>query len=330
MLRRTFIGVVAFASLLRDSHAQDAQKKRLALAWPTGKATDLDAINPYLRKFSDELSRLGFIEGQNFSIERHSAEGQPERFANIARDVVKSRPDVVLVNSVPLALEFKSATSDVPIVAITADPIAIGLVKSIAKPEGNITGVSIDAGIELVEKRIELLKLLVPALTSIHYIASEGHWDRPTGKAAKEAARRAGVSLVPVLVSSPISREKYEAAFRSIETDRIDAIMTSDEPAHFTNRAILVGLVNSRRAPAAYVYRETVELGGLMSYGADLGEAFLRLANQVASILKGTKPSDIPYSQPSKLQPVLNLKTAKALGLQIPQTVLLRADEVIE
>lgn len=175
MLRRTFIGALAFASLAQASHAQ-LPKKRLAWVWATTKPSDLNANNRYFRIFLEELARLGFVEDRNLTIERYSAEGQPERFADIARDVVKSRPDAVWVNGVPFALQFKAATSGIPIVALTADPIAIGLVKSIAKPEGNITGVSIDAGVELVEKRIELLKSLVPSLTSIHYIASEGHW----------------------------------------------------------------------------------------------------------------------------------------------------------
>jgi putative ABC transport system substrate-binding protein len=222
------------------------------------------------------------------------------------------------------------ATTTIPIVAITADPIALGLVPSIARPGGNITGVSVDAGVELYGKRLGLLVEAVPRVSNVHYLASQPHWERPSGAAAREAARRAGISLTGALLGTIFNETAYQRAFTSMKQDRVDALMVSDEPEHLSYRIALVELAAKSRIPTLYSYRELVETGGLMAYSIDLADVYRRVASQITEILKGARPGEIPFYQPTRFDLMINLKTAKALGLEIPATLVARADKVIE
>ena len=331
MRRREFIGLIGGAAARGAGAAVASKMKRIAIVSPATKISDM-SVSGYriYRVFFEELSRLGYVEGQNLVVERYSAEGRSERAADLARDVVSTHPDLVLTAWIPLALNLKMPTTTIPIVAITADPVVAGLVPSLARPGGNITGVSTDAGLELHGKRLGLLAEAIPKMANARYLASQSTWAGPYAEAAREAARRAGISLAGALLGSPINEAEYQRVFNSMEQDRVDALLVAEEPVNFTYRWLLVELAAKSRIPAIYPFREHVELGGLMSYSANLLDIFRRAAGQTAEILKGANPGEIPFYQPTRFDLVINLKTAKALGLELPPTLVARADEVIE
>ena len=271
MKRRDFVAGLMITSSMRHAVAQQpAKTKRIAMVATSTKVSDLSK-NWLVRAFFEELKRLGFVEGQNLVVERYSAEGRRERHVEMAREVVVAHPDVILVFSGPQALAFKAATAEIPIVALTADPVALGLVPSLAYPGGNITGVASHAGFPLYEKWIELLKELVPKLSSIYFLASQPYWEgRESSVAVRAGAKRAGTSLIPILLGSTFNESAYESAFKSMEQDWAEALLVSDENEHFAYRAALFRLVAERRLPAMYPYRVFVESGGLMTYSTIL------------------------------------------------------------
>ena len=221
------------------------------------------------------------------------------------------------------------ATTTIPIVTILFDPIALGLVASIARPGGNITGVTVAGGFEITGKRMGLLVEAMPKMSTVGFLATRPWWEDRRGAAAREAAKQAGISLSPVMLSA-FDEAEYQRVFRSMEQDREDAFMVSDEPENSTNRETILELAGKGRIPAIYPLREFVEVGGLMAYSIDLVDTFRRLANLIDKILRGANPGDIPFYQPIKFELSINLKTAKALGLEMPAMLLGRADEVIE
>ena len=334
MKRRDFVAGLMIASAMRHAVAQQpAKTKRIAIVATSFKVSDMRADKDrYYRVFFEELNRLGFVEGQNLVVERYSAEGRKERHVELAREVVGRSPDVILAFSASLAFAFKAATTVIPIVTTTGDPVAVGLVQSLAHPGGNITGVAADAGYQLYEKWIELLSELVPKLSSIFFLASQPHWEgrEISGVAVRAGAKHAGVSLIPILMGLTITETAYESAFKSMEHDRADALLVSNEADHFAYRTALVRLVAERRLPAMYPNRAFVDSGGLMTYAANPDDVMSRLAASTADILKGKQPHDIPFYQPTKFELVINLKTAKSQGIDVPQTLLVHADEVIE
>ena len=333
MKRREFITLVGGAAAawpLAVRAQQPAKMKRIAIVHPSRKVDDL-TINgpPWYKAFFEELSRLGYVERQNLSVGRYSGEGRTEHYADLARDVVSTHPDLIFAPHGALALPFKSATTTIPIVAITGDPIALGLVPSIAHPGGNITGVTSDAGLELYGKRLGLLAEAMPKLSRAGYLASRAQWKLPSGASAREAAKRAGIPLTAGLMDA-FNEAEYRRALSTLKQDQVDAIMVSDEGEHITYRIALVELIAKGAIPAIYPYRELVEVGGLMAYSIDLADAYRRVAGQITEILKGSRPGDIPFYQPTRFDLWINLKTAKALGLEIPAALLARADNVIE
>ena len=273
MKRRDFVAGLMIASAMRHAVAQQPTKtKRIAVVASSTKVSDMRADKNWLfRAFFEELNRLGFTEGQNLVVERYSAEGRRERHVELAREVVGTHPDVIAALSGALALAFKAATTEIPIVTNAADPVAQGLVQSLAHPGGNITGASPDAGLQLYEKWIELLKELVPKLSSIFFLGSQPYWERTAFSVSVRAgAKRAGTSLIPILLGSTFNEAAYESAFKSMEQDRADALLVSNEAEHFAYRATLVRLVAERRLPAMYPIRVFVDSGGLMTYANDL------------------------------------------------------------
>jgi putative ABC transport system substrate-binding protein len=262
-------------------------------------------------------------------VERYSGDGRTERYAVLARDVVNTRPDLILAVGGRLSLDLKSATTTIPIVTMIIDPIAMGLVPSIARPGGNITGVTIAGGLEIIGKRMGLLVEVMPKLSTVGYLASRPFWEDSRGAAVQEAAKQAGISLSPVMLSA-FDEAEYQRVFRSMEQDRANAFMVSDEPENSVRRETIVELAAKSRIPAIYPFHDYVDAGGLMAYSVDLPDVSRRLANLIDKILKGANPGDIPFYQPTKFALVINLKTAKALGLEMPAMLLGRADEVIE
>ena len=333
MRRRDFLTALGAAATwpLAAGAQQPAKKKRIALVTSSAKVSEISVSGrPYYRAFFEELSRLGYVEGQNLGVERYSGEGRPERYAELARDVVNRHPDLILTSGAHLSLDFKMATTTIPIVTIIIDPIAQGLVASIARPGGNITGVTIAGGLEIIGKRMGLLVEAVPKLSTVGYLASRRFWEDARGAAAREAAKQAGISLKAALLGSAFNEAEYQRVFRSMEQDRADALMVSEEPEHVTYRATIAELAAKDRIPTISPFREFVEVGGLMAYGSDLADIYRRVANLIDKILKGANPGEIPFYQPTKFELVINLKTAKALGLEMPAMLLGRADEVIE
>ena len=203
----------------------------------------------YQRAFFQELIRLGYIEGQNLGVERYSGEGQSERYAELVRNVVNTHPDVIVTLGARLSLDFKKATTTIPIVTIMFDPVAQGLVSSIARPGGNITGVTIAGGFEIIGKRLGLLVEAVPKLSSVGYLASRPYWEDIRGAAAREAAKRAGIPLKAVLLDSTFNETEYQRVFTSMQQDRADALMVSEEVEQITNRATIVELAAKDRIP---------------------------------------------------------------------------------
>jgi putative ABC transport system substrate-binding protein len=268
MQRREFItlfgGTTAMWPLAARAQ-QPVKMKRIAIVSPATKIGDIGVNGPpFYRVFFEELSRLGYVEGQNLVVERYSGEGRTEHYADLAREVVNTHPDLILSASLRLALNFKAATTTIPIVTTTADPIAGGLVSSLARPGGNITGVSVDAGLEVMGKRLALLLEATSKLSDARFLVSQLNWERSLGAAVREASRRAGISLAGAPMSS-FNEQEYQRVFNSMEHERVDGILVSDESEHFTYRRLLVELAAKTRIPAIYAYREHVELGGLMA-----------------------------------------------------------------
>jgi putative tryptophan/tyrosine transport system substrate-binding protein len=308
---------------------QSATMKRLAVVNPSTKVADM-AGDPNYVAFIEELKRLGYVEGTNLIVERYSGEGQRDRYDDLAREVVSTHPDLIWCSGSPLTRRFKAATSTIPIVALTGDPVRFGLISSFARPGGNITGVSADAGLEIWAKRLELLAEAVPKLVNVVFVGSQGAWENPGGKGMREGAQKLGISLVLAPLGSTINEAEYRRIFNSIQRDQVDGIVISEESENYTYRFLLVQLVQQVRIPAIYTYRDQAEAGGLMSYSWDIKSAVRRNAVQIAEILHGANPSDMPYVQEARFELVINLKTAKVLGLEIPAGLVASANAVIE
>lgn len=333
MRRREFLlGAAMLAPPMRRVMAQEsAAKKRIAVVHPSVKVSEMRiGGDTGFTVFFQELQRLGYVEGRNLIIDRYSAEGQTDRYGHLAREIVSTHPDLIVTSGTPLSREFKAATSTIPIVAITGDPIRFGLISSLAHPGGNLTGVSVDAGIELWAKRLELLVKAAPKARTVLFVAPQTAWQGVGGKATREAAQRLGIVLMNAPVATPINEQAYRRTFEAIRRDQADGLVFSNDTESYAHRLLLVELVQQIGLPAIYVFREQAEAGGLMSYSADLKSAIRITAEQSVEILRGGNPSDMPYVQGTRFELVINLKTAKALGLEIPVTLLASADTVIE
>lgn len=339
MRRRDFTIGLTLAAAVRTGRAQEqAKQHRIAIVIPAGPVaviseTSTDTLNRQLyQPFFEELRRLGDVEGQNLIVERYSGEGRPEGFPDLAREVAGRNPDVIVVISNPVALAAREASGTIPIVWIGVGPIEAGLVTSLAHPGGNITGVSLfDA--ETYAKRLQILKDAVSSASRVAYLSPRKAWENAGGQALQRTlqgvGRRLELSVIPMLLQES-TRSEYQRAFAEIAAERPDALIVNDIADHFPYRQLIVELAEKSRLPAVYGYREYVEVGGLMSYGADFGELMRRMADDAHQILNGTKPGDIPIYQGTKFQFVVNLKAAKTLGLTLPPSLLAAADEVIE
>jgi ABC-type uncharacterized transport system substrate-binding protein len=325
MDRRTFLAG-AGAVLLAAPHAAKAQ--------PAGKGPRIGFLvfvssETRYRGFQQGLRDLGYVEGQNIAIEFRSADGSLERLSDLANELVRLQVDVIVAGSTEGANAAKRATSTIPIImANVADPVGAGLVSSLAKPGGNITGLSTMSA-ALSGKRLELLKAVVLRLRRIGVL-----WfpDSPNGVASfkelKAAAQSLGVDVRSLVVRPPIP--EIDKAFETASNWRADALIAFDDALILSNRTRIIALAAKYRLPAVYGYREFPDAGGLMAYGPSRHDMYRRAAAYVDKVLKGAKPGDLPVEQPTKFELVINLKTAKALGLTIPQSLLVRADEVIQ
>jgi putative ABC transport system substrate-binding protein len=290
------------------------------------------AANPHMvEAFLQGLRDLGYVEGRNVVIEYRSAEGKLERYPALVAELVALKVDVIFVPGTPAAVAAKQATRTLPIVfAAAADPVADGLVTSLARPGGNVTGLAALSP-ELVGKRLELLKQAVPGVGRVAVLWQPGaageRTEKDMLKEADVAARALGVLLQVVEVRGPA---EFDRAFSNMTRARAGALTVLGTPMFFTERRRLVDLAAKNRLPVVYGTRDYVDVGGLMAYGPNTADLVRRAAAYVDKILKGAKPGDLPVEQPTKFELVINLKTAKALGLTIPPSLLARADEVIQ
>jgi putative ABC transport system substrate-binding protein len=296
---------------------------------PVSETVGPEPVDRLPKAFVQGLRALGYVEGQNLNLERRSAEGRHERFGDIVAELVRLKVDVIVTVGDPLTGAAKAVTTTVPIVMATSiDPVGEGLVQSLARPGGNITGLTVSVGPEIEAKRLELLRAMLPGVSRVAYLASkeDNEWERPVGKSVRTAAQALGVTLV----LAEFTPHQYADAFARIGRARSEALFVSRTGPAYADRALIVDFTTRTRLPNIFAYRESVELGGLMSYGANVADVYRRAAGYVDKILKGAKPADLPVEQPTKFELVINLKTAKALGLTIPQSLLLRADQVID
>jgi len=329
MDRRRFIGTIASGLLGAPLAAEAQQAARIArIGFLAGNL----ASGPHMTDgFRQGMRDLGYLEGRNFALEFRDAEGKLERLPALAADLVALKVDVIMVGGTLAALAAKQATKTIPIVFASAiDPVADGLVTSLARPGGNVTGLSALAP-ELVGKRMELLKQAVPGVSLVAFLQQPGGLGERTvndiRREADVAARALGVRLQFFEAPGP---DDFDRAFSDMTKARAGAMTLFGGAMFLIERRRLVDLAAKNRLPAVYGLREYVDAGGLMSYGPINVDLFRRAATYVDKILKGAKPGDLPVEQPTKFELVINLKTAKALGLTIPQLVLGRADEVIQ
>jgi ABC-type uncharacterized transport system substrate-binding protein len=307
-----------------------AQRAKLGKAARIGRLSPLSAETdaPGLDAFRKGLRDLGWVEGRDFVIEARYADGNPKRLPELAAQLVRQRVDVILVGSTPGTLAAKTATNMIPIVMVTTgDPVGDGLVASLAQPGGNVTGLTA-LGQALSAKRLELLKEAVPGVACVAVLTSPASpYTGPFLKERENLARALGVRLQVVEVQDPT---KFEQAFAEMARERAGALMVFTDVMFITHRKRLVELAAKSRLPAVYPEQEFVSAGGLMFYGASFVDLYHHAADYADKILKGTKPADLPVEQPTKLELVINRKTARALGLAIPSSLLVRADLVVE
>jgi len=287
--------------------------------------------SPATEGFERGLRELGYVEGKNILIEWRLVQGKFERLPEFAADLVRLKVDVIVAPATPYVLAARNATATIPIVfALVADPVAAGFVASLARPGGNITGLS-NIGGELNAKRLELLKEAVPKVRQVGVLTNPAGAGFPLAEVLKElevAARLLGVQLQ---VQYARARSEIDGAFAAMSREGARAvIVVSGSPMFYAERERIAALALKARLPTMSEFPESVEAGGLMSYAANTPDLMRRSAHYVDKILKGAKPADLPVEQPTKFELVINLKTAKAIGLTIPQSVLLRADELIQ
>lgn len=332
MRRRDFLKALgtALAPVLPLARAQQSiKKKRISLISPARPIEGLKT-QPYFRALLDELSRQGFVDGENLIVDLYSGHGQTGRYAELTRAVVDTNPDAIFTSGYPMVAGLKATTPTIPIVATIDDPVAEGLASNLARPGANLTGVTVDAGLELYGKRLALLIEVRPNISTVAYLSTQQNWNRPTGAALWEAAQQAGMALTHVDLGNSFNEATYSTAFSSMQNARIDALLVSDEADHNANVKTLTKLAASARLPTMYPFRDLAVGGGLMAYCIDLHDAFRYAGGQIAEILRGEKPAEIPFYQPTKFQLIINTKAAQQIGLEIPPSLLARADEVIE
>lgn len=334
MKRREFIKIFASsaaASWPLNARAQQSHKQyRIAFVHSGIPADQLtETAGPFwVRRFYATLRGLGHAEGGDLVVERYSAEGRYDRFAAIAAAVVSRNPSVIIVNLNDFVKAFTAITAAIPIVSITGDPIAGGLITNLAHPGGNLTGVSINAGIEIGSKRLQILKEAIPSAVKVAYLLSGG-WSGSTVSTYRETGQRLGIALTENFLPE-VDEVQLRRTFAEMAQQRFDAAVVDEGGSFLAQRALIAQLAEKYRLPIIYPYRDYVDLGGLMTYGPELGELAQRLADDVHRILGGTKPGDIPFYQPNQFQLIINLKAAKALGLEVPSALIARADEIIE
>jgi putative tryptophan/tyrosine transport system substrate-binding protein len=325
--RRDFITLLggAAAAWPLATRAQDSARPVLGFLNPASP----DGMGDRLRGFHRGLKESGYIEGENLAVEYRWADNQLDRLPALATDLVRRRVAVIGTMGTLPVLAAKAATTTIPIVFLAAeDPVGHGLVASLARPGDNLTGINLLSG-ELASKRLELLREMLPAATRVAVLVNPIN---PTNSESmlREMELAAGAVGLQLLVLSASSSGEINAAFATFSKDRPDAVFVSIDLFLNSRRVQLVNLASRHAVPTMFGFRDCVEAGGLMSYGSDIADAFRQVGAYAGRILKGAKPADMPVLQATKFELVINAQTAQMLGLTVPQTLLARADEVIE
>ena len=325
--RKLFVAALALGLFVLpvSSGAQTPPKiPRVGYVMPTTSTESRD----YFEAVRQGFRALGYVEGQSIALEVRWAEGRLERFPELVAEMVRLKVDVLVVGSTPGGLAAQKATTTIPVVMVgVGDPVRSGLVASLARPGGNLTGLSL-MNPEISGKRLQLLKEVVPKVSRFAVLTNPGNPIHGTfWKETQVAARKLGVQLQSLEVRGP---EDFERAFATATRARAGALLAFDDSLTLGYRTRIVALAAKSRFPAMYGFREFPDAGGLMAYGTNRLDLYRRTATYVDKILKGAKPGDLPVEQPTRFELVINLKAAKALGLTIPQAVLIRADQVIQ
>jgi putative ABC transport system substrate-binding protein len=330
MRRREFIAGLMFAAVTGRAQAQQTGKVyRIAIGHPIVPVADLNQASKgsfVIAAIFEELTRLGYVEGRNLLIERYSGEGRADHYPDLARQIVSRNPDLIIAINSYFVLDVKAATSTIPIVAAFGAPIELGIVPNLARPGGNITGVTTDAGVgvdvsgggDIWAKRIQLLKEAVPQITRLGTLATRNFRDERFSAKAREDALKNAVSFVGPPLEHPTDEQEYRRVFLALAQEGADGLLVSDDPENILYRRLIAELAAKGRLPTICPYRQYVEAGGLMSYGIDISDLGHRVADLVDKILKGAKPADIPIFQPTHFELIINLKTAKTLGIELP------------
>jgi putative ABC transport system substrate-binding protein len=324
MTAKTIVTLLVGLTLACVHLAEAQQPKKV----PTIGILTLTSDDPMVGMLREGLRELGYVRGQNIVIEHRFAEGKVDRLPDLAAELVRLKVEVIVARATPVVQAAKNATSTIPIVISSADPVSSGFVASLARPGGNITGLSSIAP-ELAGKRLELLREILPKLSRVAFLAHGGDpAHRQFIKEAQEAAEGFGMKFQPVVIGAP---QELEDAFSAISKERAGALVIQPLfTAVLGQGGRIADLATRHRLPSISDPRRYAEGGGLMSYGPDFDTLYRRAATFVDKILKGAKPADLPVEQPTKFEFVINLKTAKQIGLTIPQWVLMRADTVIK
>jgi len=326
--RRAFLAAL-WGGLFAAPFTADAQQAGKVYRVGYLTAGSVTANPGVLEAFRQGLRDLGWVEGQNIVIEYRSAEGHLDRLPDLAAELVRLKVDVIVAAPTGAVLAAKNAAGTVPIVGASLTvPVEIGLIASLARPGGNITGVSYSVGADIFGKDLGLLKEVVPKVRRVAVLSNPDGPAQPlTISNIKEAARSLGLQLQLQEAREP---GEFDAAFAAMAKERAVALLVFGDPMFFVNRGRLADLALKNRLPSMSTQWQWVEAGGLMAYGPSFPDMWRRAAAHVDKILKGARPADLPVEQPTKFELVINLKTARALGLTIPQSVLGRADEVID
>ena len=332
MKRRELIallGSVAATSPLTGHAQPSATQHRIAIFHPAIPVTLLTETGggSAWRAFFGELRRLGYLEGKNLVVERYSAEGHHERYADLVRQIVTSKPELIVTGTNPVVIAFRAATRAIPLVAFMLDPLKAGLVTSLARPGGNLTGITLDAGGDIWGKRLQMLKQAIPSAARVAFLGMREGWEGASGQVLRDDAARLGIAVMFMLPQKG-TRSDIEGVFAAMKQQRPDAVLVSGEGDLYAHRQLIAELTERHRLPAMCPYRDYVEAGGLMAYAVDLAELLRRMADQVHRILKGAQPGDLPIYQPTKFELLVNLKTATALGLSLPPALLATAEVI--
>ncbi len=322
--RRVFLGVLGLLGARSSAEAQVGKIYNVGVLWFTSPHVS----DPFFAALRDGLAALGYVEGQNIAFAQRWAGRNPDRYSTMVDDLVQRRVDVIVAGNLESAVAAKAATADIPII-ITAggDPVRSGLVRSLSQPGGNVTGVS-EIIPDLAPKLLELLNEIVPNLPRVAVLWNPANPSyAPTRQELEAAAHARRIRLQSVEVGRP---HEMEAAFDAIMRERPRGLVVYVTPITQSYRARIIEFAAKQRLPAIYSAREFVDDGGLVSYGPNHRELFRRAATFIHKILRGARPADLPIEQPTRFELVINLKTTKVLGLTIPPSLLLRADQVIE